>query len=51
MTPVLQKVTIPIKRGPCFTDPRVRESSVICAGREGKDSCDGDSGGPLLIKV
>lgn len=33
-----------------YTGTRVVTESMICASREGKDACDGDSGGPLILK-
>ncbi|XP_050672041.1 CLIP domain-containing serine protease HP8-like isoform X1 [Leptidea sinapis] len=44
---ILRKVTVPIK--PCKEEYR-RYDKIICAGDINKDSCSGDSGGPLLIQ-
>lgn len=52
---VLQKVTVPVwsnaqcrsKYGPHA--PGGILESMICAGQDSRDSCNGDSGGPLMV--
>ncbi len=49
----LLQVTIPVwDQASCVTNyatlPRTITSNMICAGEEGRDSCEGDSGGPLI---
>ena len=45
----LQKVTIPVVDDEtCFMEfGGLMRNNMVCAGEEGKDSCSGDSGGPL----
>ncbi|XP_059099413.1 CLIP domain-containing serine protease B10-like [Tigriopus californicus] len=53
ITPVLQKTQLPVVDiDECNLTWRgkVRSSIQICAGGPGVDSCNGDSGGPLLLK-
>jgi secreted trypsin-like serine protease len=49
----LQVVEVPfVAFADCRTAyPDLEAGAVICAGREGKDSCQDDSGGPLLVRV
>uniref|UniRef100_A0A671FY70 Peptidase S1 domain-containing protein n=1 Tax=Rhinolophus ferrumequinum TaxID=59479 RepID=A0A671FY70_RHIFE len=37
--------------GHFFGDSRIIQSDMLCAGSEGRDSCYGDSGGPMVCRV
>ncbi len=50
-TSVLQQVTVPFTpSGNCSLSwPGIDEATQVCAGALGADSCNGDSGGPMLL--
>jgi len=52
--PVLQKITLPIKKQEDCVEIfkkhfRIQQSQMCVGGEGGKDSCGGDSGGPLAM--
>eukprot|EP00095_Tigriopus_kingsejongensis_P004780 maker-scaffold77_size404793-snap-gene-2.16 protein:Tk04780 transcript:maker-scaffold77_size404793-snap-gene-2.16-mRNA-1 annotation:"serine protease easter precursor" len=55
ITSVLQTAEVPIQsHGDCSSKrrrERIDQRSQLCAGIQGRDSCNGDSGGPLLKRA